>query len=161
MPERQKKKRKIEVQVKLSGGSYVNNNRSYEFHLNNRLNNMKKSIFLTALAMAISAAAFAQGKTDGKYIIPTTNNNGDYPRILEDNSVLLRVRASDASNWKVSLDADCKFTKQEDGTWIAKTKPLVEGFHYYWFNINGLDVADPASKSYYGCGRLTSAIDIP
>ena len=148
-------------QVKLSGGSYVNNNRSYEFHLNNRLNNMKKSIFLTALAMAIGAAAFAQGKTDGKYIIPTTNNNGDYPRILEDNSVLLRVRANDASNWKVSLDADCKFTKQEDGTWIAKTKPLVEGFHYYWFNINGLDVADPASKSYYGCGRMTSAIDIP
>lgn len=161
MPERQNKKRKIEVQVKLSGGSYVNNNRSYEFHLNNRLNNMKKSIFLTALAMAIGAAAFAQGKTDGKYIIPTTNNNGDYPRILEDNSVLLRVRANDASNWKVSLDADCKFTKQEDGTWIAKTKPLVEGFHYYWFNINGLDVADPASKSYYGCGRMTSAIDIP
>ena len=122
---------------------------------------MKKSIFLTALAMAIGAATFAQGKTDGKYIIPTTNNNGDYPRILEDNSVLLRVRANDASNWKVSLDADCKFTKQEDGTWIAKTKPLVEGFHYYWLNINGLDVADPASKSYYGCGRMTSAIDIP
>ena len=122
---------------------------------------MKKSIFLTALAMAISATAFAQGKADGKYIIPTTNNNGDYPRILEDNSVLLRVRANDASTWKVSLDADCKFTKQEDGTWIAKTKPLVEGFHYYWFTINGLDVADPASKSYYGCGRMTSAIDIP
>ena len=36
MPERQKKKREIEVQVKLSGGSYVNNNRSDEFHLNNR-----------------------------------------------------------------------------------------------------------------------------
>ena len=122
---------------------------------------MKKSIFITALAMAISAATFAQDKADGKYIIPTTNNNGDYPRILEDNSVLLRVRANDASNWKVSLDADCKFTKQEDGTWIAKTKPLVEGFHYYWFNINGLDVADPSSKSYYGCGRMTSAIDIP
>ena len=30
---------------------------------------MKKSIFITALAMAISATAFAQDKTDGKYIV--------------------------------------------------------------------------------------------
>ena len=107
-----------------------------------------KHIYLTALAMAFGLSAFAQ-------------NRITYPRILEDNSVEFRVKAKDASNWKVSLDNDCKFVKQEDGLWIAKTKPLVEGFHYYWFNIDGLEVADPASPSYFGCGRMTSAIDIP
>ena len=43
-------------------------------YLNDRLNNMKKSIFIAAMAMAVSASAFAQGKADEKYIIPTTNN---------------------------------------------------------------------------------------
>lgn len=109
---------------------------------------MKKHIYLAALTMVLGLSAVAQ-------------NRVTYPRILEDNSVELRVKANDASKWKVSLDADCKFVKQDDGSWIARTKPLVEGFHYYWFNIDGLDVADPASPSYYGCGRMTSAIDIP
>lgn len=95
------------------------------------------------------------------YITPQTNISGQYPRILPDNSVLLRVKTADASQWRVSLDADARFLPQSDGTWMAHTKPLVEGFHYYWFNINGLEVSDPACKSYFGCGRMCSAIDIP
>jgi len=95
------------------------------------------------------------------YVISQSNLNNNYPRILEDNSVLFKVRATNASDWKLSLDNDCKFYIQQDGTWMAHTKPLVPGFHYYWFNIDGMDVADPQSKSYYGCGRWTSAIDIP
>lgn len=91
----------------------------------------------------------------------TTNIGGGYPRLLADNSVLFRVRANNASDWRVSLDPDCRFYIQQDGTWMAHTKPLVEGFHYYWFSVDGVDVADPASKSYFGCGRMTSAIDIP
>lgn len=95
------------------------------------------------------------------FTISSTNLNDSYPRILPDNSVLFKVRAKDAKDWKVSLDSNCKFYLQQDGTWMAHTKTLVEGFHYYWFTIDGLDVADPASKSYFGCGRWTSAIDIP
>lgn len=95
------------------------------------------------------------------FIIPQTNINGQYPRILPDNSVLFKVRTSDASQWKISLDPDARFHIQPDGTWMAHTKPLVEGFHYYWFTINGVEFSDPASKSYFGCGRMCSAIDIP
>lgn len=95
------------------------------------------------------------------FTISSTNLNDSYPRILPDNSVLFKVRAKNAKDWKVSLDSNCKFYLQQDGTWMAHTKPLVEGFHYYWFTIDGLDVADPASKSYFGCGRWTSAIDVP
>jgi len=95
------------------------------------------------------------------FVTPSTNIGNGYPRILEDNSILLRVRAKNASEWKVSLDPECRFCIQPDGSWMAHTKPLVPGFHYYWFTVDGVDMADPASKSYFGCGRMTSAIDIP
>ena len=95
------------------------------------------------------------------YVTPITNIGNGYPRILQDNSVLFRVRATNASDWRVSLDPDCRFHIQQDGTWLAHTKPIIEGFHYYWFTVDGVDMADPASKSYFGCGRMTSAIDIP
>ena len=95
------------------------------------------------------------------YVSPETNIGGDYPRLLADNSMLFRVRTSDASQWRVSLDPSCRFYLQQDGSWMAHTKPLVPGFHYYWFTINGLDVSDPASKSFFGCGRMTSAVEVP
>lgn len=95
------------------------------------------------------------------YVISQTNINAQYPRILADGSVLFRVKATDASQWRVSLDPSARFYIQPDGTWMAHTKPLVEGFHYYWFTINGVEMSDPASKSYFGCGRMCSAIDIP
>lgn len=95
------------------------------------------------------------------YTSPWTNINPGYPRILADNSVLFRVHATDASDWKVSLDRDCKFYIQPDGTWMAHTKPLAPGFHYYWFTVDGVDMSDPASQSFFGCSRMCSAIDIP
>ncbi|MCQ2203318.1 MAG: carboxylesterase family protein [Bacteroidales bacterium] len=95
------------------------------------------------------------------FVIPSTNINDGYPRILPDNSVLFRVRSTDASQWRVSLDPDCRFYIQQDGSWLARTKPLVEGFHYYWFTADGTDFSDPSSRSYFGCGRMTSAVDIP
>ena len=91
--------------------------------------------------------------------------NGDLkaggPRILTDGSILLRVKATNASDWRVSLDPDARFYIQQDGTWQCHTKPLVPGFHYYWFTVDGIDMADPSAPSYYGCGRYTSAVDIP
>ena len=98
-----------------------------------------------------------------EFIVPPTNINAQgYPHVLPDNSVEFRIRSNeDLSQMKVSLDPSCRFEKQQDGFWTARTKPLVPGFHYYWFNLGGMDVSDPASKSYFGCGRMTSAIDIP
>ena len=83
------------------------------------------------------------------------------PRILNDGSVLFTVKAKNASDWRVSLDPDARFYIQQDGTWQCHTKPLVPGFHYYWFTIDGIEVADPSAPSYYGCGKYTSAVDIP
>jgi enterochelin esterase family protein len=121
------------------------------------LSNMRKKLFLLSLLFC--------GMTAGtqEFTVPSTNINAKgWPHILPDNSVEFKIRSNeDLSQMKLSLDQSCRFEKQTDGTWMAHTKPLVPGFHYYWFSLGGMDVSDPASKSYFGCGRMTSAIDIP
>ena len=118
---------------------------------------MRKIAFL----MCVLCCCLTAGAQE--FIVPPTNINAQgYPHVLPDNSVEFRIRSNeDLSQMKVSLDPSCRFEKQQDGFWTARTKPLVPGFHYYWFNLGGMDVSDPASKSYFGCGRMTSAIDIP
>jgi enterochelin esterase family protein len=41
------------------------------------------------------------------------------------------------------------------------TAPAVPGFHYYWFEVDGLNVNDPSSYTYFGWGRETSGIEVP
>lgn len=119
------------------------------------------SIRKILLLLSVTCGWFTASAQD--FIVPTTNINANgYPHVLSDNSVEFRIRSNDdLSQMKVSLDPSCRFERQQDGFWTAHTKPLVPGFHYYWFTIGGIDFSDPASKSYFGCGRMTSAIDIP
>jgi enterochelin esterase-like enzyme len=37
----------------------------------------------------------------------------------------------------------------------------VPGFHYYWFILDGVNVCDPASETFYGVGRQYSGIEVP
>ena len=115
------------------------------------------------VTLLLSALCFCMTIGAQEPFAPQTNiNSKGYPHVLPDNSVEFKIRSNDdLSQMKVSLDPSCRFEKQTDGTWMAHTKPLVPGFHYYWFNLGGMDISDPASKSYFGCGRMTSAIDIP
>ena len=50
--------------------------------------------------------------------------------------------------------------KNENGVWTVTTKPQVPGFHYYSLIVDGASTADPASQSFYGCSRWSSAIEI-
>jgi len=50
--------------------------------------------------------------------------------------------------------------KLEDGAWTVTTKPQVPGFHYYFMIVDGVSVSDPASQTFYGCSRWSSAIEI-
>jgi enterochelin esterase family protein len=52
-------------------------------------------------------------------------------------------------------------TRLDDGTWTVTTPPAVPGFHYYWFLVDGLQVNDAASQSFFGYGKETSGIEIP
>lgn len=51
--------------------------------------------------------------------------------------------------------------KDSVGTWTVTTDTISQGFHYYSLIIDGVAVADPASQTFYGMGRMASGIEIP
>lgn len=52
--------------------------------------------------------------------------------------------------------------KQTDGSWEGTTLiPEDEGFHYYTVNIDGAQVLDPGTNSYYGGARWMSGVEVP
>ena len=100
-------------------------------------------------------------KTD--YKVPVTNINfSQGPQLLSDNSVIFTVRAPEAEKVQVDIGGTkYDMEKGDNGNWTVTTKPQVPGFHYYSLIIVGVSVADPASQSFYGCSRWSSAIEIP
>ena len=99
---------------------------------------------------------------EGSYSPVTNINRGSYPRVLSDNSVMFRVNAPQAQQVQIDLGGvKYDMVKSEEGAWKVTTKPQVPGFHYYSLIIDGVSVADPASQSFYGCSRWSSAIEIP
>jgi enterochelin esterase-like enzyme len=91
----------------------------------------------------------------------TNIRNAKYPQILPDNRVVFRTKAPDAQ--KMQIDLGKKYDMQRDtgGYWVVTTDSISEGFHYYSLLIDGIAVADPASESFYGMGRMASGIEIP
>jgi enterochelin esterase-like enzyme len=92
----------------------------------------------------------------------TTNVRGaEYPRVLGDLRVTFRIKASEAQKVEFQLGKRYPAVKGEGGFWTATTDPQVPGFHYYWLVIDGVQVNDPASESFYGTGKQSSGIEIP
>ena len=95
-------------------------------------------------------------------VSPVTNISATgFPKILPDNSVVFKVRAPQANRVQIDLGGRNDGVKDATGTWTIVTKPLMPGYHYYSLIVDGVSVADPASTSYYGSSRMSSAIDIP
>jgi enterochelin esterase-like enzyme len=92
---------------------------------------------------------------------PTNISKTNCPCILEDLSVVFNVSAPNAGKVQIDLGKLYDMTKNDKGVWSVTTDPQVPGFHYYSLVIEGVRVADPASESFYGTGRMSSAIDIP
>jgi enterochelin esterase-like enzyme len=102
----------------------------------------------------------------GKYTVlgtPAATNirSAKYPQILPDNRVQFRIKAPDAQKLQIDLGKKYDMAKDTGGYWVATTDALSEGFHYYSLLIDGIPVADPASESFYGMGRMASGIEIP
>lgn len=92
----------------------------------------------------------------------STNIRGaDYPQILADHRVIFKTKAPDAQKVQIDLGKKYDMVKDAEGYWNVTTDSIGEGFHYYSLIINGVAVADPASKTFYGMGRMASGIEIP
>ena len=96
---------------------------------------------------------------------PATTNvpNAEYPRIDADSRIEFRLKAPDAQKVQVQVGAvpAIEMTKGADGIWTVTTPPVVPGFHYYYFHIDGVTVNDPASRAYFGVGKDSGGIEVP
>jgi enterochelin esterase-like enzyme len=52
-------------------------------------------------------------------------------------------------------------SRDAEGFWTVTTDTISEGIHYYSLIIDGVALADPASETFYGMGRMASGIEIP
>ena len=118
--------------------------------------------YLLILMIIAQASLFCLGQENQKSVPATSNVAGaEYPKIQTDLSVIFRVKAPDAKKVQIDLGKLYDMTKDDQGVWSVTTDSQVPGFHYYSLVIDGVKVADPASESFYGMGRMASAIEIP
>lgn len=115
------------------------------------------------LAILLLASVCWAG-TPGDFKPATTNVWGAmYPRVDARGRVELRVKAPEASHVRLNFWSGPKMdmVRQPDGFWTVTTPPLVPGFHYYTLVIDGAEVADPGSRTFFGGGREASGIEVP
>jgi len=91
----------------------------------------------------------------------TNVRNAKYPQILPDNRVVFRLKAPAAKQVQVDLGRKYDMAKDTSGFWSVTTDTISGGLHYYFLLLDGLAVADPASDTLYGMGRMASGIEIP
>jgi enterochelin esterase-like enzyme len=91
----------------------------------------------------------------------TNVRSAKYPQILPDNRVVFRLKAPDAQRVQIDLGKKYDMVRDTGGYWKVTTDSIGEGFHYYSLLINGVALADPASETFYGMGRMASGIEIP
>lgn len=119
-------------------------------------------VLLSAIACTqVAAQNYRENFPEDSYSPVTNINRTSYPRVLADNSVMFHVNAPQAQNVQIDLGGtkyDMK--KSASGAWTLTTKPQVPGFHYYSLIIDGVSVSDPASQTFYGCSRWSSAIEV-
>jgi enterochelin esterase-like enzyme len=119
--------------------------------------------YFLILCVVVSQTYFVcLGQENDKSVPAITNIAGtEYPKILPDLRVKFRTRAPNAKSLQINLGKTYDMIRDEQGVWNVTTDPQVPGFHYYSLVIDGVAVADPASESFYGTGRMSSAIEVP
>ena len=118
---------------------------------------------LLPLLLAAPPAQAEDSKPADTIPAPTNIRGAEYPRIHPDLRVTFRIKAPDAQKVVFGFFDSQRYPakKGEDGFWTATTEPQVPGFHYYRVFIDGAEVNDPASETFYGTGKETSGIEIP
>jgi enterochelin esterase-like enzyme len=122
---------------------------------------------IAAIALAVSllvtpASSFGQSTGDAAFKPATSNVPGaEYPQIHPDRRARFRISAPQAAKVELNLGGRHAMTKDQNGLWTITTEPLVVGFHYYSFVVDGVRVADPGSEAYFGSSWMSSGIEVP
>jgi enterochelin esterase family protein len=121
---------------------------------------MKYFLVFWAFWIQTSFVCFGQLR-ENSVPAPTNINQNQCPCIMPDNSVFFQVKAPKAHQVQIDLGKKYDMEKGADGVWTVRTEPVEPGFHYYFLVIDDVPVADPASQSFFGTGKMTSGVDIP
>lgn len=123
---------------------------------------MKSAIFAGLLPLVAGTASLAQTNAIPADAKPASSNvpRVKFPQVDSDRRAYFRIGAPAANSISVSLPGG-RGTKGDDGIWTIVTSPLAPGFHYYTVTVDGATVSDPASESYFGTGKMSSAIEVP
>ena len=123
---------------------------------------MRHTASLLALVLLLAGAPHAQ---DADGFEPASSNvwGAQYPRVDADGRVQLRLEAPDADSVRANFWSGPKLdmTKGADGVWTITTPPIVPGFHYYTFVVDGIEANDYGSRAYFGGNRFVSAVEVP
>jgi enterochelin esterase-like enzyme len=100
---------------------------------------------------------------------PSATNlpNAQYPRVHADGRATFRFKAPEAkkvqvfTNYGLGPRGHWDMAKGGDGVWSFTSPPIVPGFHYYAFLVDGVLVNDPGTDTFFGTSKPTSGIEIP
>ena len=119
------------------------------------------------LSAMMAGMGWAEGMAQESFKPAWSNVPGcEYPQVSEGMSVRVRLKAPEATKVEVAGgDGFCKeplaLTKDTEGYWSGVVTQVTPGFHYYWFLVDGVQVNDPSSVTYWGYGHPTSGVYAP
>ena len=113
------------------------------------MNFKRKAIWACALlaAMAVQGIPEAHGQEaqSSIYNVPMA----EYPKVDAQGRAMFRLRAPEAQSVVADIcGKKYPMTKDAQGVWTVTTDPLVVGFHYYFFLVDGVQVTDPGSDCF-------------
>jgi enterochelin esterase family protein len=124
-----------------------------------------KRVLLLAVVLPLICGLQAWAQTNAPADVPkpaSSNITGQqYPRIDSDLRATFQLRAPEAQKVRLHLGKDYDMERGTNGVWSVTTPPQVPGFHYYWFILDGVNVCDPASETFFGVGRQCSGLEMP
>jgi enterochelin esterase family protein len=120
------------------------------------------AIGLVISLLAAPGLLWSQAAGDASFKAPVSNVPGaEYPQIDSERRARFRLAAPRADKVELNLAGRHPMTKDANGVWTITTEPLVVGFHYYSFVVDGVNVADPGSEAYFGSSWMSSGIEVP
>jgi enterochelin esterase-like enzyme len=133
--------------------------------LSYRLPTRRTAAFAALVLMLSPGFAWAQASAASSHAA-TSVPGAVSPRISPDRRVIFELAAPSAHSVLVAGGdglghGPFPMTKSPDGIWRVTLPPVVPGFHYYWFILDGVEVNDPASKTYFGYGKEVSGLEVP
>ena len=113
-----------------------------------------------ALLFASAQAARSQQAAPPDDFKPCSTNivGQQYPQVNSARQVKFRINAPQATSIRA---LGTNLVKGDDGVFTGITAPQDPGFHYYQLTVDGVNVADPSSESFFGAGNMRSGIEIP